>query len=346
MGWAPPVPAQQQVIVSLEAGRLSALEAGSWRQLWRFPESDSRCPDAETGEEVGDLRLQAIYGAPVVTASTVYLGAYDSRVYALDRQTGDCLWTFDTGGPIIGGLALDETAGILLVPSDDGRVYGLDPATGRPRPGWPFQTGKGVWARPLIDQGVAYIVSLDRHLYAVDLATGRELWRYEARGGLISDPVLADGLLLVGGFDRRLYAIDVRTRAPAWAEPFRADNWFWAAPVVAGGTVYAANLDGRLYALRLTDGQLLWIQDVQQPVRARPLLASGPGVLIAINRDGQAYGFDPTSGSPRWGPVEIGATVLASPVPIDGAALVNTQPGGLYRLDPASGALSRVVQPS
>jgi len=328
-GWMPPTALDGAVLLTLKAGKLVAVDMGDWRVRWEFP-----------GPEDKDVKPRAFYGAPVVAGSLVYVGGYDGTAYALDKENGRLRWRFETKGAIIGGLALAPDAGLLLVPSDDGRLYGLDAAEGTLRPGWPFRTGKGIWSRPAVEDDTVYVGSLDGKVYALEVASGRERWHLDLGAGVISDPALARGLLLVGATDRRLYAIDVRTGRLAWKTPFRADNWFWAQPLVAGEAVYAANLDGGIYALSLADGSLRWRFMAQEPVRARPLLMGD--VLVVVDRSGNVYGLDPDTGEPRWGPVVLQATVLANPLPLEGRALLLSQDGGLFLVDPATGEVETV----
>jgi outer membrane protein assembly factor BamB len=49
----------------------------------------------------------AVYGSPAVarvpgTVPTVYIGSYDSHLYALNAATGKREWRFDVGGPVPG----------------------------------------------------------------------------------------------------------------------------------------------------------------------------------------------------------------------------------------------------
>jgi len=326
------VVSQDRLFISLEAGRLSAYEVGSWRFLWRFPGQNDR-----------NLRPQAIYGTPAVTADAVYFGGYDGNVYALDRAQGSLRWRFATDGPIIAAVTLDEARGTLYVASDDGRVYALNAQDGSLRPGWPFRTGGGIWSRPLLAGDTLYVASMDGKLYALDAREGRKLWEVEVGAGLVSNPVLAGGTLLVGAADRRLYAVDVNARSLKWPVPPRAENWFWAEPLVAGDTVYAPNLDGNVYALALQDGTVRWAFAAQNPLRARPLLVGQ--VLVVVDREGVVYGLDAATGSEAWTPQQLMRRVLADPVPLGDQVLIAAHDGNVFLLDPRAGSVQRLELP-
>jgi len=312
---------------------MAALNPADFSTKWTFP------PDTKEGKK---LKLEAIYGAPVVSSDTVYFAGYDGNVYALGITSGNQVWNqpFKTGGPIIGGLALAD--GTIFVGSDDGKLYALDPKDGGKKIE-PFNAGDGIWATPLVKDSVLYVPSVNGKLFALDIQTLKPVWErpFEADAGLITDPVLADAdTLLVGGIDRKLYALSPATGDLKWS--FTADNWFWGRPLAAGGKIYAPNLDKRVYALAVDSGDPVWNQpfETEAPVRSSPLLAGN--VLIVVDRAGNVYGLDPATGNQKWGPVILSETVLANPLLLEDKVLIVAQGGKLFLIDPATGASSPV----
>jgi len=319
-GWAGPTLAGDRLVASIGRGELAAvdIEDSSGRVIWRFPPKDQKHPDGSK------IDPEAIYSTPVVADDTVYFGAYDGWVYALDLATGDILWERETGGPIIGSAVVQD--GIVYIGSDDGRLYALD-AVGLAEK-WRFKTSDSIWATPLVTDGVVYVASMDKKLYALDAASGEEKWHFKADAGLASTPVLADGTLLVGGMDRRLHALDATSGEEKW--DFKAGNWFWTRPLVLGDTVYAGSLDGKVYALDINDGSPKWEEpfDTEAPVRAAPVLLDD--VLLIANRKGKLFGLDPEDGQSIWGPRELAKTVLADPLPQGAMAYISAQGGDLF----------------
>ncbi len=329
-GWMPPIAWDSFLLVSRKTGEVSLINIEDGTPVWRFPTDN-------------DVRPIAFYARPVATQDRVYVGGYDGNVYALDKRDGRLAWTFKAGSSVIGGLALEEVTQSLLVPTDDGRLYALDLASGEVRPGWPFRSEKGIWGAPLAQGNTVYVGSLDGKVYAIDAASGAERWHVDLGTGVISDPVLAGGLLLLGATDRRLHAIDVASGRLAWSTSWRAGNWFWAKPFVQGETVYAANLDGRLYALGLADGALKWIFEGEdaQPVRSHPVVVEG--VLVVVARDGKVYGLEPETGQKRWGPLALDEEVLADPLVKGGHVILVTRQGQIFRVDPGKGQVEAIA---
>ena len=79
----------------------------------------------------------------------------------------------------------------------------IDPAA---RP-WTFQTGKGVFSSPVIDQdGTGYIGSADQKFYAID-RFGKEKWHIQTAGIIDSSALLdSEGRVYFGSGDGRVYA--------------------------------------------------------------------------------------------------------------------------------------------
>lgn len=140
---------------------------------------------------------------PVAAGGLVFLGGEDGRVRAVDGESGEPRWTFQTGGPVKFPPTL--AAGRAYVGSGDGHAYCLDAATGallwrfRAAPverhvmiygsvssTWPVNTGV------LVHDGVAYfgagIVDHDgTYLHAIDAESGELRWENNSSGHLNAD---------------------------------------------------------------------------------------------------------------------------------------------------------------
>jgi hypothetical protein len=45
---------------------------------------------------------------------------------------------------------------------------------------WTFSTGDAVRSAPIVAAATVFVSSMDKHLYAVDLNTGKQLWKFTA----------------------------------------------------------------------------------------------------------------------------------------------------------------------
>ena len=101
--------------------------------------------------------------SPVVTGDTMYLGL-ENKLLAIDLQTHEVRWEFETGGIVRSSPAIAGSA--IFVGSEDGKLYAIDAATGEKL--WDFPTGDKITASPAVVNGVVYISSHDGNLYAIE----------------------------------------------------------------------------------------------------------------------------------------------------------------------------------
>jgi len=261
---------------------------------WEFP---------APGDE---LRGQTqFYAPPAVTEDVVYVGGYNHKVYALNRDNGQLLWVNeDASSRIIAGLTV--AAGKVLVGIGDHGVMALDQRTGQKE--WFFDTTQGVWAAPLVVDQAVYVGSLDKHLYALDVATGQELWRQNLGGAIAGTPAYAEGVLYVGTFVRTVVAVNADDGAVL--NTFHAENWVWDTPTVADGMLYVGDMSGNVYALQARTFTPVWQRKVaREGIRTSPLVVGD--LLIIGSRDDTVYAVDRATGMPVW-QQPVGGDVLSN----------------------------------
>ena len=52
-----------------------------------------------------------------------------------------------------------------------------------------------------------YFGAANNYVYCLDATSGELKWRYRTRGPVVSSPAVEDGIVYVGSLDRKLYAI-------------------------------------------------------------------------------------------------------------------------------------------
>lgn len=132
-------------------------------------------------------------------------------------------------------------------------------------------------AQPLFYRGVLYIVTGADDVFALDVRTGKILWRYLAHldpdrvkvccGWLSRGVALGDGKVFVGRLDAKLVALDQRTGKVVWsvqaADPLKGYS-ITAAPLYYGGMVITGfagadiGMRGRVQAFNARSGELIW----------------------------------------------------------------------------------------
>jgi alcohol dehydrogenase (cytochrome c) len=148
----------------------------------------------------------------------------------------------------------------------------------RLRPAWVYQAQEaGLQTTPLVADGVMYVSETRSRVAALDLRTGRTLWRYEPPipktvkiigfGPTNRGVALLDGRVYVGTLDARLVALDAASGAVRWTVQV-ADNALGysitAAPLAIDGKVIVgvsggeAGVRGFLDAYDAKTGARLW----------------------------------------------------------------------------------------
>ena len=152
--------------------------------------------------------IQAIYGNLGLSSddSTVFVPAFSGYLFALDSKTGFTKWIRDTGGEMVGGVAVDGDT--IYWGNKDNKVVAMKADSAEQV--WSFETNGEVWATPTIDGSDLYVTSLDGSAYKLDKANGKQYWHFNgAKSGIASRPVVDGSHVYVGSFDSKMYALDI-----------------------------------------------------------------------------------------------------------------------------------------
>ncbi|MCB1431014.1 MAG: PQQ-binding-like beta-propeller repeat protein [Alphaproteobacteria bacterium] len=146
------------------------------------------------------------------------------------------------------------------------------------RPAWIFQTEvkETLETTPIVVNGIMYITTAFDHVYALDAATGEELWHYKHAMGPVTTyccgpnnrGVAAYGdMVYLGTLDAKLVALDAKTGKVAWeqqiADPELGYSETMAPTAVNGKILIGTNggeygIRGFVKAYDAKSGDLLW----------------------------------------------------------------------------------------
>ena len=166
---------------------------------------------------------------------------------------------------------------------------------------WVYQTGDVVQSSPTYFDGVVYIGSEDKKMYAINDFNGSLRWSYTTGDQIISKAAIYQGttkdLVIFGSHDKKLYALNTDTGALEWS--YLTDGSVISDPLVDNGVVYFGSGDKYIYALDAGDGSFKWRYQTGGLMRQRPVVYNGK--LYAFVRDTYIwYALNTSDGSLYW----------------------------------------------
>ena len=329
--------------------------------MFRGDAMGSGAQRAPSAEWIASVRFtfdagSPIRSSPVVRAGTLYVGASDGTLHALDASTGKPRWRFPTEGAISAAPAVDDVA--VYVPSRDGFLHAIDVRTGRER--WRHRFGRPLgpddyWdyhlSSPVLADGALFIGGGDGRVVALDPAQGRVKWETDVGARVRSTPAVHDGIVVFGTMSGQVRALRERDGSPLWsfatdgaARTF-ADKDNDTTSVVASPTIVVADegdlvavggRDGTLYALDLHSGRLHWRITHDGSSWMLSTATDGRTLYVGGGSAAIVQAVDPASGVERWR-FKTRSAVFASLALAGDTLLASDFTGMLVALDKASG---------
>jgi outer membrane protein assembly factor BamB len=336
-----------------------------YRQSWAFPVA----PVGQQGAS-----------APVVAADeAIVVGP--AAVYGIDLSTGQERWTLARarGPSTTPAVATVKGTAVLLFTegssSSDTKLRAVELADRKPAWASPFALGEQSHSGVTVAGSTAFVGDDAGHVFAVDLATGKERWSVLLNDGVQGPLTVANGTLytvpqgrlaigaaatptvtptsspspspspsgqVIGEANRvSLVALSTSSGDPSWVVPLPVGTFFTSLPVAAGESIYVAvsdgALNGELIAVKAVDGAERWVHRGVGPVwQTSSPTAAGGAVYVADGRGG-LWKFDPANGR-RLFDFQFNEFIRrSSPVVVGGAAVVGLGDGRLVAVDATSG---------
>ncbi len=200
---------------------------------------------------------------PIIAGDLVIQGNALDGMSAYSKESGRLMWRL----PILNGVEPSATLikDRLFFGASDGNFYSVAASTGVVQ--WTFATKSENLSEPLLHDGVIYFLAGNNVFFALDAATGKQLWLYSRqdtsqfsiRGG--GAPALYNGNLFVGFSDGSVVAMNAKTGNVVWELQLNRNKRFRdidATPVVDNGLIYVAGYDDKLYCISPDKGDVQW----------------------------------------------------------------------------------------
>jgi eukaryotic-like serine/threonine-protein kinase len=203
-----------------------------------------------------------VRSSPALMKQLVLFGDMDGQLVALDKKTGKQVWTFSAVGDTLknedwgfdrkGILSSPVVAGNrILFGCRDGYFYCIN------------ENGRQAWR---VDHQVSWVISTlavkdsivvtgtsdGRFVQAVNLLTGKELWKFRPNALFWSSAAIVNEQVYIGSFDGVMYALDLRSGRRL--SQFSTDDKILSSAVFQNGKLFFGCDNGKLYALKRAHG--------------------------------------------------------------------------------------------
>ncbi|MDG6224991.1 MAG: PQQ-binding-like beta-propeller repeat protein [Candidatus Thermoplasmatota archaeon] len=165
-------------------------------------------------------------------------------------------WRFETSDQVLSSPSFFDSG--LLIGSDDGWLYCLDPLTGELN--WKFKTGGSIQSTPLIVGDRVYFGSMDGMFYCLQIpgqgGRPRTLWSYECGSQILSSAHLFEGSIIFGCLDGSVLCLH-ENGSLNWRT--KVGNEIWATPLIdeGAGRLYVGDVLDLFAMLDIRTGDLL-----------------------------------------------------------------------------------------
>jgi outer membrane protein assembly factor BamB len=238
---------------------------------------------------------------PVIFKKMLYAASADGRMVKLDAASGRLAASTEFGVRFTAPLAAYEDEQVkvsrLLAGTAAGRLicvnlFNLTDV-------WTSTAAKGaIQARPLVSEGKAVFGAWDGAAHAVDIETGRELWRWTENDNFYyspagSTPAAAAGRAFFACPDGFVSAVETETGRTAWRAA--SDAWESSALSAGGKKVLIKGRQGGFLILDASSGAVL--RKIAQAHGEGDLFPIEPleagGRILYGGQNGRVYEIDP-----------------------------------------------------
>ncbi len=280
---------QGRIFVSTGFAQVIALDARTGAEIWRQPVS-------------GPMRA-----APTVRGGRVFVLTVDNKLFAINAENGQGLWTHSgvaETASLLGSASPAVGGGVVIAPYTSGDLAALNVESGRLL--WQESLSSikrtdvvsnlaHIRGYPVIDRGRVIAISHGGIMAAIDLRSGRRLWQKEI-GGLQSPWVAGDYIFVITN-DAEIAAVSrndgrihwVRT-LPRYEDPEDQEGpIIWTGPILVSDRLIAAGSHGKALAISPYSGRFLGSVELPDGVSVPPIIAGGSVYFLADNADLVAY---------------------------------------------------------
>src|SRR5699024_2087320 len=327
-----------------DSGSLNAFDMNTGEQIWKsdapnWIHSEMVYEDGTVFVGYGNRYFNHDVGDPYVR------GSRDSGVMALEAESGEELWNFETLGHVMTTPVIYNDH--IYAITGDRHLYKIDIESGEQV--WNMDMGSyASMSAPALQDGAFYFGGADPfQFYAVDLDTKEVLWKTsypDAIAGLDDVPpaIYNNELIyttaLIGDSDHPtqvIYAMDIENGEIVWEKEMgsgeNVENNKSGAPMIYNDKVFVASpITQHFYAYDAKTGEELWSNQNDYIAKAPPV--ADDGIVYFTDAKGHVFAFDVEDGSLKGVKKLKGTLAPAGPVIMNEHLIVGSQSSEIYTI--------------
>lgn len=281
------------------SAKLSAIAAGYNMLFVASEDGLVRALNVDTGETIWETTVAGeILATPAMDEGILVLNTGAGILFGLDVKTGEQLWRSETDVPPLslrgisgpaasnGGALVGTPTGKLQVNILNSGIPAWETAITAPSGATELERIIDVDSTPVVFGTNVYIVSYDGTLAALELRSGRILWKREY--GSYRDLAVSGNKIYVVDNRSIVYALDRRNGVELWSQGGLKQRNL-TAPVVTDTHIVVGDKWGLLHWIDQEEGSLvarydLGGDDEDEAIYAAPIVVND--LIVTITRDG------------------------------------------------------------
>ena len=226
-----------KVIFVAADGGINCLNINDGSLVWEYS------PGENTNDGISD--------GVAAGSGLAFISKTDTKLYALDVNTGNTAWTFKAGDQ---GLrtAPAYSDGLIFLGEYNGIFNIIDAKTGKRQNGG---GAGGAVNTPAVNNGNVYFSSWDGTVQAVQIKNVIPLWHANIKDPVTTAPAVADGIIAVGTGRGFVAALNENDGSIRWQCNCGNGN-ITAKPIIANGKVFACPEGGNIYEIDAKSGRI------------------------------------------------------------------------------------------
>ena len=309
-----PAVEKDKVFVGDDLGCLTAYALKNGKKLWSFASG------------------KRIVGTPAVSEGIVVFGSADRNIYGLNAADGSLRWKVEAAEPVLGAVTIHE--GIAYVGASDKTFRAIDIQTGKVV--WSYDQVKGyIETKPLVVDDKVIFSAWDNTLYALEKATGKEVWKWT--GGLTRMhfspaavwPVASNGKVFIADPQRAMTAVNLQNGETVW-RTFRSQVRETIGLSEDGERVYSKTMNDSIvcYSTLTDTPEQVWASNVGFGYEHAPSMPQEKdGVMYGSTKEGLLFALEAKTGKIIW-KHKIGNSLINTVVPLNGREVLFTATSG------------------